>query len=138
MTELLNCPNCGSIYVKNKFREVCEACFKKEEKTFEEVYRFLRQRENRAATPQAIAERIGVEVALLYKWVRKGRLNVRQFTNLGFPCERCGDLIQAGKVCASCVTDIKKDLQSVSEDQERKKARQQSKTATYRTFFQEE
>ena len=42
---------------------------------YEEVYRFLRRRENRAATIERIVEVTGVTEDLLHKWVRKGRLN---------------------------------------------------------------
>ncbi|WP_335871558.1 TIGR03826 family flagellar region protein [Bacillus sp. 2205SS5-2] len=138
MSEILNCPNCGSIYVKNQFREVCDACFRTEEKKFEEVSKFLRVRENRSALPEMIIEKTGVDEALLHKWVRKGRLNVRHFPNLGYPCERCGKLIKEGKLCGDCAGEITKDLQIFNEEQERMKKQQERRTETYRTINREQ
>ena len=56
---------------------VCTKCAQQEEEMYQIVYRFLRKRENRAATAERIEEATGVDVNLLYKWVRKGRLQLR-------------------------------------------------------------
>ncbi|MBP1913367.1 flagellar operon protein (TIGR03826 family) [Lederbergia galactosidilyticus] len=117
--DLLNCPTCGKIYVNHFMRDVCNECYQKEETAYDEVYRFLRKRENRAATIETIAEVTGVEVELLYKWLRKGRLHAAQFPNLGYPCDRCGKLIKEGKLCDSCSTGLKEELTQFEKEKER-------------------
>src|SRR5690606_41138519 len=68
---LSNCPKCGEIFVKNAVREMCEKCFREEEKLFQKVYTFLKKRENRAATIETVVKANNVEAELLYKWIKR-------------------------------------------------------------------
>jgi flagellar operon protein (TIGR03826 family) len=129
--ELLNCPTCNAIFVKNKFRDVCEKCFREEEKAYETVYQFLRKRENRAATMSQVVEATGVEEDLLYKFIRKGRLKLTQFPNLGYPCDRCGKLIREGRVCETCANDIKNELEIFESNKMRQLELNQKHMRTY-------
>lgn len=110
MGELKNCPTCGEFFNYTGLRDVCNPCAMNEEKQYEMVYRFLRKRENRAATVERIVEATGVEEALLHKWVRKGRLQPALFPNLGYPCDSCGKLTQVGKLCTKCTAELKSGL----------------------------
>lgn len=83
MGELKNCPTCGEFFNYTGLREVCNPCAMNEEKQYEIVYRFLRKRENRAATVERIVEATGVEESLLHKWVRKGDYSQRCSRTLG-------------------------------------------------------
>jgi flagellar operon protein (TIGR03826 family) len=131
--ELLNCPTCNAIFVKNRFRDVCDKCYREEEKAYETVYQFLRKRENRAATMSQVVEATGVEEDLLYKFIRKGRLKLTQFPNLGYPCDRCGKLIREGRICDVCAQEIKSDLEQFQAEQERQKEMKE-KNKTYYTL----
>ncbi|KUP04470.1 membrane protein [Bacillus coahuilensis p1.1.43] len=133
MAELQNCPNCGKLYVHNIFRDVCENCFRAEEKLYDTVSTYLRKRENRTAHIDTVVEQTGVEKALLFKWVKKGRLNLRHFPNLGYPCERCSRVIKEGKVCDECQTSIKTELETIEKINEVKKANH-SAERTYKTI----
>ncbi|MER2261232.1 MAG: TIGR03826 family flagellar region protein [Psychrobacillus sp.] len=110
MGELKNCPSCGEFFNYTGLRDVCNPCAMNEEKQYEVVYRFLRKRENRAATVERIVEATGVEESLLHKWVRKGRLQPAMFPNLGYPCDSCGKLTQVGKLCGKCTEELKSGL----------------------------
>lgn len=112
MAELRNCPGCGAFFNYTGIRDVCAKCAQGEEDLYQVVYRFLRKRENRAATVERIEEATGVDKDLLYKWVRKGRLHRAMFPNLGYPCDQCGRLTQEGKLCDNCKNDIKKELRT--------------------------
>ena len=90
MPDLVNCANCGNIMVANQFRDICEDCYKEEEKQFEIVYKYMRKRENRAATMEQIVEATDVSEELLLKFIKSGRIQVKQFPNLGYPCDKCG------------------------------------------------
>lgn len=127
MADLNNCPKCGALYIKNNVRDVCEKCYKEEEKRYEIVYKFLKKRENRSATKDTVVEETGVEEELLYKWVRKGRLQLAQFPNLGYPCAKCGTIIREGKLCANCTGGILNDLQ-LHEKEEKRKEQIQKRT----------
>ena len=112
MAELRNCPMCDAFFNYTGLREVCHNCANKEEEMYQVVYRFLRKRENRAATVERIEEATGVDREFLYKWVRKGRLHPALFPNLGYPCDNCGHLTHSGKLCEKCQNDIKSDLRT--------------------------
>ncbi len=131
MAELRNCPMCGAFFNYTGLREVCHACGQKEEDLYQIVYRFLRKRENRAATVERIEEATGVEREMLYKWVRKGRLHQAMFPNLGYPCDNCGKLTTTGKLCNNCQDDIKSDLRTFEAAKEFRESIRQRDRATY-------
>jgi flagellar operon protein (TIGR03826 family) len=129
MAQLDNCPRCGRLFVKNQIRDVCEQCYKEEEKLFEKVYTFIRKRENRTATLAQVVEATGVDESLIVKWIKNGRLRLVQFPNLGYPCERCGKTIRKGRLCQECITRMKKEIEKALSEEEREKQR----TTTYFT-----
>lgn len=131
MAELRDCPKCGDFFNYTGLRDVCAKCAVNEEKMYEEVYRFLRRRENRAATIERIVEATGVTETLLHQWVRKGRLQPALFPNLGYPCDNCGKLTSSGKLCASCTADIKNDLRTFDAALEFREAVEANDKATY-------
>ena len=94
MPDLVNCANCGKIMVANQFRDICEVCYKEEEKQFEIVYKYMRKRENRTATMEQIVEATDVREELLLKFIKSGRIQVKQFPNLGYAWDECGAIIQ--------------------------------------------
>lgn len=112
MGEVKTCPTCGELFNYTGMREVCLKCAQGEEEMYQIVYRFLRKRENRAATVDRIVEATGVEKDLLFRWVRKGRLQQAMFPNLGYPCDNCGHLTTTGKLCQKCQDELKQDLRT--------------------------
>ena len=112
MAEIRNCPSCDAFFNYTGVRDVCHNCGQKEEELYQIVYRFLRKRENRAATVERIEEATGIDRELLYKWVRKGRLHPTIFPNLGYPCDNCGRITNNGKLCEGCKNALKSDLRT--------------------------
>ncbi len=131
MAELKDCPTCGDFFNYTGVREVCGKCGMNEERAYEEVYRFLRKRENRAATIERIVEMTEATETMLHNWVRKGRLQPAMFPNLGYPCDNCGKLTSNGKLCDICTADLKKDLKTFEAATEFREAVRQNDQATY-------
>lgn len=130
--ELTNCPGCGEIFVKNKFRDVCPDCWKKEEQAYNTVYQYMRVRANRAATIPQVEEATGVPEELILKFIKVGKLKIAHFPNLGYPCDQCGEIIREGKLCGRCADNIKKDLFMHEKEEERKRELElREKRATY-------
>jgi flagellar operon protein (TIGR03826 family) len=129
--DLQNCPRCDAIYVKNKFRDVCEKCWKEEEKAYDLVSKFMRKRENRAATILQVVEATGVSEELILKFIKAGKFQLTQFPNLGYPCDKCGSIIREGRLCATCTSSLKADLKTVEYEEQRKK--ELAKRATFFT-----
>ncbi|WP_371069784.1 TIGR03826 family flagellar region protein [Sediminibacillus sp. JSM 1682029] len=109
MGELMNCPRCGTLFVSG-VRSICQDCYKEEERAYTTVYDFLRPRKNRQATIPEIVEATGVDEEIIFKFVKERRLRASQFPNLTYPCERCSTKISEGKLCHSCQTEMKSDL----------------------------
>lgn len=129
MGELDNCPKCGAIFVRTKFRDICEKCFKEEEEKFETVYKYIRRQENRTATIEQVVEATEVEEELIIKFIKSGRLKLAKFPNLSYPCARCGAPTQEGDVCANCAEELRRDLQ-LHEQQQKFKEEQEKKEKT--------
>lgn len=129
--ELRNCPTCNDFFNYTGIRDVCINCARKEEKMYEDVYRFLRRRENRAATIERIIEETGVTESLLHKWVRKGRLQPTMFPNLGYPCDNCGGLTTKGKLCVTCMNNLQNDLRQLEAAEEFREAVSKTDESTY-------
>ena len=110
MNELTNCPSCQALFVRNKFRDVCESCYKKEEELYTIVYNYIRKRENRTATIVEVVRATGVEELMLMKFIKSGKLRITSNPNLGYGCEYCGSLIREGRFCESCQDDLLADL----------------------------
>ncbi len=134
MPELSNCPNCDKLFVKNALRDVCDDCFKEEEKQFETVYTFIRKRENRTATMVQVVEGTGVSEKLIIKFIKKGRLQLSKFPGLTYPCEKCATPIREGKLCTSCQTKLRSQIDSLKKEQERlEEIEKRERTVTYFT-----
>ncbi|WP_261131796.1 TIGR03826 family flagellar region protein [Bacillus sp. Marseille-Q3570] len=129
MAELANCPQCGRIFAKS-FRQVCDACYKEEEKMFELVYKFIRKKANREASLWEVHEATGVPEKTIIRFVKEGRIRAHQLPNLAYPCERCGKNIQDGRICGDCNDRMKKDLHSHEESTQK---RIQEERITYHT-----
>lgn len=132
VNDITNCPSCGKLYVKSKFRDVCPECYREEEKAFEKVYSYMRVRKNRAATMEQVEKATGVDRELIMKFIKTGRLRLTHFPNLGYPCEKCGAIIQKGKLCDDCSEELRKDLEQFNlEEQRRKEREEREKQITY-------
>ncbi|WP_141432908.1 TIGR03826 family flagellar region protein [Bacillus sp. 03113] len=135
MGELANCLKCGVVFVRNQLRNVCPNCWKEEEQAYDEVYQYIRKRENRTATMEQVVEATGVNEELIFKFIRSGRLLLAHFPNLGYPCEKCGTMIREGKLCVTCAKELKNDLANLYEEEKRKKElSNRSKAKTYLTM----
>lgn len=131
--EIKNCPSCGEFFNYTGIRDTCVACAQKEEKIYEEVYRYLRKRENRAATVEQIVKETSVDEDLLYKWVRRGRLQPTLFPNLGYPCDKCGSLTTKGNLCESCISELQNDLKQFEAAEELREAVNRRSDPSYYT-----
>ncbi|WP_284139262.1 TIGR03826 family flagellar region protein [Virgibacillus sp. LDC-1] len=134
MAELANCPHCGAVFVKG-IREICQACYKEEEKAFQIVYDFLRVQKNREATLLEIVEATGVEKELIIKFIKENRLRKSQFPKLGYPCDRCGKDIRSGKLCNQCAAELKKDLEQHDKLEQLSEERKNAEKQKVHTYF---
>lgn len=125
MAELANCTRCGEVFVKG-IRMICQQCYREEEKAFETVYQFLRDRKNRESTLLEIVAATEVNEELIISFIKKKRLLPSQFPNLGYPCETCDTLISSGRLCTDCSQNILKEWKRHEQMEQRQRERQSS------------
>ncbi|HET7522316.1 MAG TPA: TIGR03826 family flagellar region protein [Bacillales bacterium] len=133
MGELANCPNCGRVFVKGS-RNLCKACYEKEEERFHTVYQYISKQENRRATLVEISKETGVKEKTITRFLKEGRLRLADFPNLGYPCESCGTPIREGKLCENCQTKLRVGLELLEKEEEvQRRFGEQRRAKTYYT-----
>lgn len=107
---LTNCPRCGRVFVKST-RSICPSCIEEVEREYQACADYLR--ENRTSTIYELSEATGVSVNQITRFIREGRLSIKDNPNMGVPCEGCGKLIQTGHYCDECAERLKKEVGSI-------------------------
>ena len=109
-----HCPECGSVYQTN-LRQLCGACSSKMDADLQACETYLRR--NRKANRKALHEATEVSMKRITRFVRSGRLSVRDYPALGYDCELCGEEISTGKLCVDCAVHIQKDIRKLMEQE---------------------
>lgn len=132
MGELANCARCDELFLKT-IRNICKDCYDEEENAYKIVSDFLRQRKNREATMITVVEETGVSENLITKFIKDKRLLVSQFPKLGYGCETCGNMINAGRICSECSEGLLRELNTDTYENERTKRMKEmkNKSAVY-------
>ncbi|WP_404454315.1 hypothetical protein LG329_05365 [Virgibacillus necropolis] len=135
MGELANCTRCNELFVKT-LKDICKNCYNEEENAFQKVSRFLRLKKNREATLPEVEEETGVSGQLITKFIKEKRLLTSQFPKLAYPCEKCGNNINTGKLCTACADELLRDLDSETQVAERVKLlkEKENKQTIYYSF----
>lgn len=104
---LANCKRCGRLY--NRINaEICSECMKEDDDKFFLVRDYLR--DHRRATIYEVSDGTGVEVSMIIRFIREGRITPVDNPNLAYPCDHCGTPIQHDRYCKSCKDKLSKDL----------------------------
>ena len=99
---IINCKNCGKV-CSASHSEQCADCYQRTRKAEVKVTDYLDDH------PQSILEEIhkatGVERHIILRMIRTGLIAVGA---VKYPCENCRELIDRGRLCVSCATQILK------------------------------
>ncbi len=107
-----NCTRCGKIYNYDGFR-ICPTCRRDDEKDFQKVKEYLY--EYPGATISEVNEATEVDSQKIIDFLREGRLEIGENSNLVLECEKCGISIKTGRFCEKCASGLQKELgQAVS------------------------
>ncbi|WNB92712.1 TIGR03826 family flagellar region protein [Bacillus sp. NEB1478] len=109
MGNLLNCPQCGKLFVK-VIRNNCDTCYMEEEKQYDIVYKFIRKSENRNSTLLDVSVATKVPENKIIQFIHQGRIRVKGYPNFTYPCDGCQNPINDGRLCEECKNRIKSDL----------------------------
>lgn len=111
INQLANCLRCGQLFVKVQ-QSICPACIEKREQDFGRCREYLR--DNPETRMKELAGATGVPVQQIIQFIIEGRLIITTANpNLFYKCERCGNAIQAGRLCAGCQQQFGSEVQQL-------------------------
>ncbi|NLY53896.1 MAG: hypothetical protein GX060_04640, partial [Firmicutes bacterium] len=98
-----NCPRCGKIFAMT-IKNLCPDCAREDEEMYEKVYRYLRDNPN--STLQQVSAGTGVPEERILNFLREDRIYAAEWSQLSYPCERCGAGIKRGRYCDTCAKEM--------------------------------
>ena len=107
--DIRNCTRCGKIYQYDGFK-ICPTCRREDEEDFLKVREYLY--DYPGANLQEVHEATGVAISKIIEFLRQGRLEVAEESNLILQCEKCGTSIKTGRYCDKCALELKRELSS--------------------------
>ncbi|MEH7087261.1 TIGR03826 family flagellar region protein [Neobacillus drentensis] len=123
-----NCPRCDRIFAKG-VRDICPKCYQEIENEYEICVKYLR--EYKQATMQELSEETGVSVSQITKFLREGRISMKNSPNMSYPCDACGQPIREGNLCVPCRGRLVKDINQLNEDTRRKESHNQPQSGQH-------
>ncbi len=125
-----NCAKCGKIYVKN-LKDMCPACLKEIELQYERCLQYLK--ENKACKIEELSDATEVSVKQIAKFIREGRISIKNSPNMDYPCDICGTAIRENKICEPCRLRLANDASNVEHSDKLKQEQlQHDNTIAYR------
>lgn len=109
-----NCSRCGKVYQKNHYG-ICMDCRRREVGELESFFEFMKR--NRKATMEEVCQITGVDSSQIIRFIQEGRIPMSDFVNLTYPCDTCGTPIREHKLCISCRSRIKRDIEKMIENE---------------------
>lgn len=102
-----NCKTCGQIYAYDGF-DTCLKCRRKDEEDFKKVKEYLD--EYPGANISEVEEETGISSKKIIQFLRQGRLEIGDETNVILGCERCGTSIKSGRFCDKCKVEMEREF----------------------------
>ncbi len=106
--KITNCVRCKKTFAMVN-QPICPECIAEEEAQFDKIKEYLD--ENRGATMEEIVEDTGVPLKRIQKWLKDGRLEGIEGSNL--KCSKCGCPITKGKFCQDCAKKLSENLATI-------------------------
>lgn len=112
MPQLINCPKCGTLFIK-KNRDVCDSCFQKQVELIENITKFVKTSPLEQVHIKTIIEEFDMTIKdfeHLLSSCKFGAIEDKLVTN----CTKCNDIMPVTyasyRVCKKCTEEMKKDV----------------------------
>ena len=116
--DIRNCSRCGSIYAYDGFN-ICLKCRREDEEDFKKIKEYLD--EYPGANISEVESETGVSSRKIIKFLKEGRLEIGDDTNIILSCERCGAPLKTGRFCEKCIVQMDREFkQSIGEGKDPK------------------
>lgn len=108
------CSACGgSLTYKSHGAYVCNTCGNIEYDDFGKVRAYI---DANGPTPAAvISSATGVSIQKINNYLREGRVEIPEGSNIYIKCENCGQDIRFGRYCPECAAKLSKNLSGAFE-----------------------
>ncbi|WNR42514.1 flagellar protein [Paenibacillus roseipurpureus] len=107
-----NCPTCGKVFQKN-VRNQCMGCSTNIHQLLSATLDFLRR--NYRASLEQVSASTGVSELQLQVWIKEGKIMLRDYPNLSYPCASCSAPIRENKCCTSCAMRLTREIKRLNE-----------------------
>jgi flagellar operon protein (TIGR03826 family) len=108
MPDLRNCRRCGRMYNYIGGPPICIDCKNADEEVFKKVKEYLYERPG--ATLSQVSMDLQVSVEKIKMFLKEGRLEITEGSNIILECERCGAAIKTGRFCIECQNQVSNDI----------------------------
>ena len=106
--DIKNCKRCGKMFSYLSGMIICNECKKNDEEDFAKVKKYLY--DNPGSSMQQISEVCEVSAEKITRFLREGRLEIREGSNVILECEICRKSIKSGRRCSSCAKQLERDM----------------------------
>lgn len=107
-----NCTRCGRMFQAEGVSKLCDRCRDNDEEDFKVVREYVYDNPN-SNIPE-VAENTGVAEEKILKFLRQGKLVLKDELSMVLDCERCGKPIKSGRYCDSCTQEMSRDLRNAA------------------------
>ena len=111
MDEVRTCKFCGAMFHYYGFGYgYCERCTPIDNEMFHRVKDYIW--EHGTATMAMVSDMTGVSIKQITQYLRDGRLEIPEDSDIYIRCELCGTNIRFGRYCQECANKTSKSLKS--------------------------
>ncbi len=107
-----NCARCGRMFQSEGGGKLCARCLDNDEEDFKVVREYVY--DNPGANIPEVAENTGVAEEKILKFLRQGKLILKDELSMVLDCERCGKPIKTGRFCEACNQEMARDLRAAA------------------------
>ena len=107
-----NCTRCGRMFQAEGPGKLCARCMNTDEEDFKVVREYVY--DNPSCNIPEVAEQTGVSEEKILKFLRQGKLILKDELSMVLDCERCGKPIKSGRYCDACTAEMQRDLRGAA------------------------
>ena len=100
MEEVKNCKICGRLFQPRGIYEKCPICIDRDEKDFLKIREYLYH--HPLAKIFEVSTNLDISIIKIKRFLREGRMEIREKNNQFLKCEICGKSICSGQYCEEC------------------------------------
>ncbi len=107
-----NCTRCGRMFQAEGVSKLCDRCRDNDEEDFKVVREYVYDNPN--SNIPDVSENTGVPEDKILKFLRQGKLVLKDEFSMVLDCERCGKPIKSGRYCDSCTHEMSNELRGAA------------------------